>query len=90
MVTTARGARDCGCIGHKGDVARIEVPLDNLPQFVEPKLRNELITVFRALGFKFITLDLEGFRSGSLNSIITPEHLLQGITRTTVPSARSQ
>jgi uncharacterized protein len=75
---------------HKGDVARIEVPLDDLPQFVEPKLRNELITVFRALGFKFITLDLEGFRSGSLNSIITPEHLLQGITRTTVPSARSQ
>ena len=36
---------------------------------------------FRALGFKFITLDLEGFRSGSLNSVIPAEELLRGVNR---------
>jgi uncharacterized protein len=64
---------------HKGDLARIEVPLDDLTRFVELQLRGELVPAFRALGFKFITLDLEGFRSGSLNSVIPVEHLLRGV-----------
>jgi len=66
---------------HKGDLARIEVPLDDLPRFVELELRGELIPAFRALGFKFVTLDLEGFRSGSLNSVIPVESLLRGVGR---------
>jgi uncharacterized protein len=66
---------------HKGDLARIEVSLDDLPRFVELELRGELISVFRALGFKFVTLDLEGFRSGSLNSVIPAESLLRGVSR---------
>jgi len=66
---------------HNGDMARIEVPLDNLPRFIELELRGELITAFRALGFKFVTLDLEGFRSGSLNSVIPVENLLRGVGR---------
>jgi uncharacterized protein len=66
---------------HKGDLARIEVPLDDLPRFVELKLRRELIQAFRLLGFKFVTLDLEGFRSGSLNSVIPVENLLRGVGR---------
>jgi uncharacterized protein len=66
---------------HKGDLARIEVPLDDLPRFVELELRGELVPVFRALGFKFITLDLEGFRSGSLNTVIPVENLLRGVGR---------
>jgi uncharacterized protein len=66
---------------HKGDLARIEVPLDNLPRLVELELRDELIPAFRALGFKFVTLDLEGFRSGSLNSVIPVENLLRGVSR---------
>ena len=60
-------------------MARIEVPLDDLARLVELEVRGELIRAFRALGFKFITLDLEGFRSGSLNSVIPVESLLQGI-----------
>jgi uncharacterized protein len=63
---------------HKGDLARVEVPLVDLPRFVEPELRADLIPAFRALGFKFIALDLEGFRSGSLNSVIPVENLLRG------------
>jgi uncharacterized protein len=66
---------------HKGDLARIEVPLGDLPRFVELELRSELISAFRALGFKFVTLDLEGFRSGSLNSVIPVENLLRGVGR---------
>ncbi|MBV8677059.1 MAG: hypothetical protein JO355_07810, partial [Planctomycetaceae bacterium] len=55
---------------HKGDLARIEVPVEELPRLAEPGSRGELVAAFRALGFKFITLDLEGFRSGSLNAVI--------------------
>ena len=60
---------------HKGDVARIEVPLDALPRLVEPELRRQLTARFRELGFKFVAVDLEGFRSGSLNTMLAPESL---------------
>lgn len=60
---------------HKGDVARIEVPLDLLPQFVEPAFRAGLVAAFKAAGFRFIALDLEGFRSGSLNTMLPAESL---------------
>jgi uncharacterized protein len=60
---------------HKGDMARIEVPLDDLPKLVEMQVRGELVKAFRALGFKYVALDLEGFRSGSLNALIPLESL---------------
>ena len=66
---------------HKGDLARIEVSPNDLPRLVELELRGQLIATFRALGFKFITLDLEGFRSGSMNSVIPVENLLRGVVR---------
>jgi uncharacterized protein len=62
---------------HKGDLARIEVPVEELPRLAEHGARAELVAAFRALGFKFITLDLEGFRSGSLNAVIPPESLVR-------------
>jgi uncharacterized protein len=62
---------------HRGDLARIELPLEELPRFVQPEVRKSLVPAFRALGFKFVTLDLEGFRSGSLNGLIPPESLLR-------------
>jgi uncharacterized protein len=65
---------------HKGDLARIELPLDELPRFVQPAIRETLIAAFRALGFKFVTLDLEGFRSGSLNGLIPLDSLLRSTT----------
>jgi pyridinium-3,5-biscarboxylic acid mononucleotide sulfurtransferase len=74
---------------HKGDLARIEVPLVDLQRVVELEFRGELIPAFRALGFKFVTLDLEGFRSGSLNSVIPVENLLRDVARATLPVARS-
>lgn len=55
---------------HRGDLARIEVPLADLPRLIEPGVRERLAKSLRELGFKFVTLDLEGFRSGSLNQLV--------------------
>ncbi len=72
----ARGLRLVRVRYHKGDLARIEIPPDDLPALAAPSTRDELVSAFRALGFRFVTLDLEGFRSGSLNTLIPTEQLL--------------
>lgn len=61
---------------HKGDVARVEVPVDDLPRLVQPEVRAAMVSAFRSYGFKFVTLDLEGFRTGSLNGLIPTGALL--------------
>ncbi len=58
-----------------GELARIEVPLSELPRVLEPETRVEITKYFHALGFRFITVDLEGFRSGSLNAVLHPGEL---------------
>jgi len=55
---------------HRGDLARIEVPPAELPRLASDDFRRELTAELRQLGFKFVTLDLEGFRSGSLNQLV--------------------
>jgi len=54
-------------------VARIEVPADALSRLVEPAVRSELVRQLRALGFRYVTVDLQGFRSGSLNEGLNAE-----------------
>ena len=61
---------------HKGDLARVEVPLEEIARLAEPGVREEMTSAFRALGFKYVTLDLDGLRSGSMNAVI-PIGLLQ-------------
>lgn len=60
---------------HKGDLARLEVPLAELSRLCQAEFRERLTAELRSLGFKFITLDLEGFRSGSLNTLVPLEAL---------------
>ena len=55
---------------HRGDVARIEAPVEELPRLVASPLREELVNELLSAGFKFVSLDLVGFRSGSLNVLI--------------------
>jgi uncharacterized protein len=55
---------------HRGDVARIEAAADAIQRFADPQFRRELIEYFKSLGFKYVSLDLEGFRSGSLNAVL--------------------
>jgi uncharacterized protein len=57
-------------VRHHGDVARIEVPLAEAARLLEPEVRMRLVSGLKALGYRFVTLDLEGFRSGSLNSVL--------------------
>jgi len=60
---------------HKGDLARIEVPVEQLYRLLEPTLREALLKELTEAGFKFVTLDLMGFRSGSLNQLVPAESL---------------
>lgn len=53
-----------------GDLARIELPLSEVPRLAAPELRDATSVHLKSLGFKYITLDLEGFRSGSLNAAL--------------------
>ena len=60
-----------------GDTARIELPPDQIQQFVLTTDLPQLVTVFQEFGFVYVTLDLEGYRSGKLNQVLTPEVLGQ-------------
>jgi pyridinium-3,5-biscarboxylic acid mononucleotide sulfurtransferase len=64
-------------VRHHGEIVRIEVAQDELPRALDPALAAEFTRIFKALGFKFVTLDLEGFRSGSMNALLPPEDLLR-------------
>ena len=64
------GLRECRVRYHDGDMARIEVPASEIARMATEPLRSELSQRFRELGFRFVTLDLEGFRSGSLNELV--------------------
>lgn len=55
---------------HKGDVARIEVAVEQVARFTEPQFRREVVDYLKSLGFKYVSLDLEGFRSGSMNAVL--------------------
>ncbi|MCI0376066.1 MAG: ATP-dependent sacrificial sulfur transferase LarE [Gemmataceae bacterium] len=67
------GLRECRVRLHEGELARIEVPCSEIARLADPVIRDQLVRSFRELGFKFITLDLEGFRSGSLNELVSLE-----------------
>jgi uncharacterized protein len=49
------------------DVARIEVDVADVARLAEPGIRERAVEGLRALGYRYVTLDLEGFRSGSMN-----------------------
>jgi pyridinium-3,5-biscarboxylic acid mononucleotide sulfurtransferase len=64
-------------VRHHGEMVRIEIDRSELPRALDPAMAAEFTRVFKALGFKFVTLDLEGFRSGSMNSLLPAEELLR-------------
>jgi uncharacterized protein len=71
----ARGFQPLRVRYHRGDVARIEVAPEALPRLIDEGFRRELIAHLKAAGFKFVALDLEGFRSGSMNEMLTDGRL---------------
>jgi uncharacterized protein len=54
-------------VRHYGDTARLEVPTADLPRLLEAGVREAVVGGLKALGYARVTVDLEGFRSGSLN-----------------------
>src|SRR4029077_21232159 len=57
-------------VRYHGDVARLEIDLDDMPRALEPGIRESIVTLGRTQGFTFVALDLAGFSSGSLNKLI--------------------
>jgi uncharacterized protein len=57
-------------VRHHGDIVRIEIARDELPRALNSEMAAEFTRIFKALGFSYVTLDLEGFRSGSMNAIL--------------------
>jgi len=62
-------------VRHHGDIARIEIARDEMAHALTTEMAAEFSRIFKKIGFKFVTLDLEGFRSGSMNALLTPEQI---------------
>jgi len=62
-------------VRHHGDMVRIEIARGELDRALNRAVADQFTAIFKALGFKFVTLDLEGFRSGSMNSLLPAEQL---------------
>lgn len=60
-------------VRHHGEIVRIEIARDELPQALTVEMASEFTRVFKGLGFTYITLDMEGFRSGSMNALLAPD-----------------
>ncbi|MDE3198711.1 MAG: ATP-dependent sacrificial sulfur transferase LarE [Acidobacteriota bacterium] len=54
-----------------GELVRIEIAKDELPKALDPEVARAFTTIFKKLGYKYVTLDLEGYRQGSLNEVLT-------------------
>ncbi|MGE3538111.1 MAG: ATP-dependent sacrificial sulfur transferase LarE [Candidatus Tectimicrobiota bacterium] len=57
-------------VRHHETIARIEVPVEDFPRLTAEPLRSELVERFKTFGYTYVTLDLTGFRSGSMNEIL--------------------
>lgn len=69
----AQGLRDCRVRYHADDLARVEVPLEYLPMLAAEPLRSALTEELLRLGFRYVTVDWQGLRSGSLNALVPLE-----------------
>ena len=58
-------------VRYHGEVARIEVSVDELKRFMEDSsLREKIVKKFKEFGFTYVTMDLEGYRTGSMNEVL--------------------
>lgn len=64
------GLRELRVRLERNELARIEVPTSQIARLVTEEIRSQIVQQFRKLGFVYITLDLEGFRTGSLNQVL--------------------
>jgi uncharacterized protein len=67
-------------VRHHGEIARIEIAKDELSRALTLEMFAELSRIFKGLGFTYVTLDTEGFRSGSMNAPSASEPLIKLIS----------
>ena len=60
-------------VRHHGSIARIEVPGEEIEKIASESIRQQIVDPFRNIGFQYISLDLQGFRSGALNEMLSEE-----------------
>jgi pyridinium-3,5-biscarboxylic acid mononucleotide sulfurtransferase len=75
--TVERGEEEIRALGFRqfrvrfhGDLVRIEIAPDELARALDPKIAQAFTAIFKPLGFHYVTLDLEGYRQGSLNAVL--------------------
>ena len=73
---TQLGIRELRVRLEANDLARIEVPVAAVARLTDDDLRQRTAAHLRSLGFRYVTIDLEGFRSGSLNAALPPVDLV--------------
>jgi uncharacterized protein len=54
-------------VRYHGETARIELAPEEMGRLLDPDLRKEVVGAFKEAGFKYVALDLEGYRTGSMN-----------------------
>ncbi len=62
-------------VRHHGELARVEIARDELPRALTMEMMDAIVVALHAAGFKYVTLDCKGFRSGSMNAVLPVEVL---------------
>jgi len=62
-------------VRHHGDIVRIEIAPEEFARAFSPEMAVRLVPIFKKLGFKYVTLDCEGYRSGSMNDVLPIEQI---------------
>ena len=74
--TGEQAMRDLGFrefrVRHHGELVRLEVAPEELDKALRREVTDELARRFRALGFRYVTLDLHGYRTGAMNEVLKP------------------
>jgi len=75
--TVEKGEEEIKALGFRqfrvrfhGELVRLEIAKDELPRALTPEMAARFTQIFKQLGFKYVTLDLEGYRQGSLNEVL--------------------
>lgn len=64
-----------------GEVVRLEIAPEEMEKALNPEMARRFTAIFKALGFRYVTLDLEGYRQGSLNEVLSSADLQAGKTQ---------
>ena len=75
--TVERGEEDLKALGFRqfrvryhGELVRLEIAREEMSKAMTPEMARRFTEIFKGLGFKYVTLDLEGYRQGAMNEVL--------------------